>query len=89
MGSNPIGSTQKYADLQVKCERSVEARELIRGLVLQPILQRVLKGAVRTLLHSMLLRGGSGKITAEQFAEAFADLSVQQAALMAVYLSLR
>ncbi len=42
VGSNPIGSTQKCADLQVKRERSVEARELIRGLVLQPILQRVL-----------------------------------------------
>jgi hypothetical protein len=36
VGSNPIGSTQKYADLQVIGEGSVEARELIRGLVLQP-----------------------------------------------------
>jgi len=28
--------------LQVKCEGPVEATELVRGLVLQPLLQRVL-----------------------------------------------
>ena len=41
VGSNPIGSTQKCADLQAKCEGSVEDPELIRGLVLQPLLQRI------------------------------------------------
>jgi hypothetical protein len=40
VGSNPIGSTQKYPDLQVKRERSVKTLELIWGVVLQPILQR-------------------------------------------------
>src|SRR3712207_8278524 len=30
-GSNPLGSTQKCADLQVKRKGSVEARELIRA----------------------------------------------------------
>jgi hypothetical protein len=38
-GSNPLGSTQKYADLQAKYEGWVEATERGRGLVLQPILQ--------------------------------------------------
>jgi hypothetical protein len=41
-GSNPLGSTLKTHNLQVKREGLVEARELIRGLVLQPILQHVL-----------------------------------------------
>jgi hypothetical protein len=42
VGSNPNGSTQKYADLQVKRRASTEATDLIWGLVLQRLLQRVL-----------------------------------------------
>jgi hypothetical protein len=36
VGSNPIGSTQKYADLQAKREGWLEAAELIPSPVLQP-----------------------------------------------------
>jgi hypothetical protein len=36
VGSNPIGSTAKYACLQVKRERSVEDPDLVYGFVLQP-----------------------------------------------------
>jgi|SRR5215211_6067443 len=55
VGSNPIGSTLKYSDLQVKREGWVETTELSRGLVLQPILQSVFQGAVCAVLHSALL----------------------------------
>jgi hypothetical protein len=50
VGSSPIGSTLKSRDLQVKHEIWVEAAEQIRGLVLQPILQRTLRntGYART-----------------------------------------
>ncbi len=48
VGSNPIGSTLKCADLQVKCEGSVDTTELVRGLVLQPILQRAFKLRAKT-----------------------------------------
>ena len=46
VGSSPIGSTTKTCNLQVNIERPVDAAELIRGLVLQPILQRAHKARV-------------------------------------------
>ena len=45
-GSTPLGSTYKYADLQVKREESVGPAELIRGLVLLPALQHIPAEAV-------------------------------------------
>ena len=66
-------------DLQVKREGSVAATELVRGLVLQPILQRVFQGAVCAVQQGALLaREQQEKITAEQLAEALAVLCSRQ-----------
>ena len=74
VGSNPIGSTPKCVDLQVKREGWVKATELIRGLVLQPILQRVFRGAICAVQQGALLGREQAKITAERIAEALAVL---------------
>jgi hypothetical protein len=56
----------------------VEAGELIRGLVLQPILQRVFRGAICAVQQGALLAREQEKITAERIAEALAVLCSRQ-----------
>jgi hypothetical protein len=75
----PSAPLRKMAILQVKHERPVEASELARGFVLQPLLQRGFRDAVCTVMHSALLaREQQEKITAEQLAEALAVLCSRQ-----------
>ncbi len=80
-GSNPLGSTTKSRILRVKREGSVEVTDKLRGLMLQPLLQRV--------FQSMLF---ARKAVAENHLGAACRglrASVQQVALMAVFISLR
>ena len=63
----------------MKREGWVEAPDKLRGLVLQPILQRVIQGAVCAVQQGALLaREQQEKITAEQLAEALAVLCSRQ-----------
>ena len=77
-GSNPLGSTSKCIDLQVKREGWVEAPDKLRGLVLQPILQRVFRGAICAVQQGALLAREQEKITAERIAEPLAVVCSRQ-----------
>ena len=68
----------KCIDLQVKREGWVEAPDKLRGLVLQPILQRVFRGAICAVQQGALLAREQEKITAERIAEALAVLCSRQ-----------
>jgi hypothetical protein len=64
--------------LQVKREGWVEAPDKLRGLVLQPILQRVFRGAICAVQQGALLAREQEKITAERIAEALAVVCSRQ-----------
>jgi hypothetical protein len=56
----------------------VEASDKYRGLLLQPILQRVFRGAICAVQQGALLARVQEKITAERIAEAVAVLCSSQ-----------
>jgi hypothetical protein len=68
----------KCIDLQVKRKGWVEAPDKLRGLVLQPILQRVFRGAICAVQQGALLAREQETITAERIAEALAVLCSRQ-----------
>jgi hypothetical protein len=68
----------KCMDLQVKREGWVETPDKLQGLVLQPILQRVFRGAISAVQQGALLAREQEKITAERIAEALGVLCSRQ-----------